>query len=553
MAARSDRSRSPGRFASDVADDDLDFGSEEFNIQEADECKEVCSALPWVPSGWSSFHASEIPHGPCTRADLHDWPEHQWRRLCNAFGEAAVKMSVQRILALGLFVTTHYSGMGTFEIMCGIIVAWLTRLGVHSSSVLERTFTMYAAADIDDLCVQVLGCHTGFCAPEHVFGDICHTLPVELVSKWLRKLEKYRRQVQSSTVSPSQRRQLIDRLGRAFVHKALAEMRAVNIPKNVRHFCHKHNRYCRHFPSKQPNGKLHVEAAGTTCVGFSPLGSNWRWLDDSCVAFLCWIALMWVGVPDIIVHECVPAFDPDILEMALNFQSDDDCKYDVRSICFSTRDQGVPIDRRRRYSVCTRIALIHINKYNLSYFSLVSFRRLEINGSIFFQAAADRLEQVKGETARARGLPAASGGHSWPWRALLTASENQMLQAICRNGVVDPEGEAFVTLSQNWFRQPASVGLCIPALTRNSKIYRMSPVARDERLAIADEYFGMQMMPMFLPEDHVSRTHFPEQSLHEAGAFKIGKARRLTGNGMNIEAVGSVFLFALATMVLQEP
>ena len=84
---------------------------------------------------------------------------------------------------------------------------------------------------------------------------------------------------------------------------------------------------------------------------------------------------MWVGVPDIIVHECVPAFDPDMLEIALNFQSDDDCKYDVRSICFSTRDQGVPIDRRRRYSVCTRIALINIKKYNLSYFSLFLFRR----------------------------------------------------------------------------------------------------------------------------------------------------------------------------------
>ena len=389
------------------------------------------------------------------------------------------------------------------------------------------------------------------CAPEHTFGDICHTLPVKLIQKWQGRLEKYRKQVQSNGGNPKERRQLIDRLGRAFVRQALVEMRAVKIPKNIRHWCHKHKRYCRHFPIREPGGKLHVEAAGTTCVGFSPLGSNWRWLDDSCVVFLCWIALMWVSTPDIIVNECVPSFDADVLDLALNFQSEEDCRYDVRSVCFSTRDQGVPIDRRRRYTICNRIVNIRINKYNLSYFSLVSFRRLEVNGSIFFQASEGRLEQVKESIAQARGLPAKDRGQPWSWRALLTASENQMLQAIRRNGVVDGVSDAFVTLSQNWYRQ-ATYQECVPALTRNSKIYRMSPVATDDRLAVADEYFGMQMMPMFLPEGHVSCSHFSPEVFERAGALELGKARRLTGNGMNIEAVGSVFLFAIATSTLPD-
>ena len=548
------RSRSPPRFASDVAEDDIDLAGEALDVEEFEEAEDfevACSTLPWVPSAWSNLHPCEIPEGPRSFVDLHDWPQHQWHRLGEVFGEAAVQTSVQRMLMIGFMVTTHYSGMGTFEITCGVLLAWLTHLGVHRSSELGDVFRMYSASDIDELCIHVLGSHRGMCAPEHIFGDICHALPRGLIKQWQVRLRKYRSRVQSHARDPAHRRELIDAYWRAFVRRALVEMRQVKIPKNVRHWCYKHNRHCRHFHTRELNCKLHVEAAGTTCVGFSPLGTNWRWLDDSCVAFLSWIALMWVSIPDIIIHECVPSFDADLLEFAFNFLSEEDCRYVVRSVCFSTRDQGVPIDRRRRYSLCNRIVRINISKYNLSYFSLVTFRRLEINGSIFFQATAGRLEQVKEEIAHARGLPAQSNGRPWPWRALLTASENQMLQSMHHNGVVDRTGEAFVTLSQNWHRQ-STYHDCVPALTRNSKIYRTSPVCKDDRPAIADEYFGMQMMPMFLPEDHVSRSHFSPEDFKRAGAFELGKARRLTGNGMNIEAVGSVLLCALALAELPD-
>ena len=150
MASRLERSRSPPRFASDVAEDDVDLAGEELDIDVAEELEEACSTLPWVPSVWSKLHSAEIPHGPCTFVDLHDWPKHQWHRLCEVFGEAAVRTSVQRLLLMGVIVTTHYSGMGTFEIMCGVMLAWLTHLGVyHRSSELGCAFRMYSASDID--------------------------------------------------------------------------------------------------------------------------------------------------------------------------------------------------------------------------------------------------------------------------------------------------------------------------------------------------------------------------------------------------------------------
>ena len=189
--------------------------------------------------------------------------------------------------------------------------------------------------------------------------------------------------MESRARNPKRRRVLVDKFGRAFVRKALLEMRAVKRPKNSKHLCYKHKRHCRRCPARVPNGKFHVEAAGTTCAGFSPLGSNWSWLNDSSVVFLCWISLMWLSTPDIIFHECVPSFDADVLEFALNFESEEDCRYEGRSICFSTRDQGLPVDRNRVYSICNRIMHISIHKYNLSYLSLVTFRRLEVNGSIF--------------------------------------------------------------------------------------------------------------------------------------------------------------------------
>ena len=126
---------------------------------------------------------------------------------------------------------------------------------------------------------------------------------------------------------------------------------------------------------------------------------------------------------------------------------------------------------------------------------------------------------MKEDIAQVRGLPANSDGRPWSWRALLTASENRMLQSLHRNDVVNRMGEAFVALLQNWHRQ-GSYHVCVPSLTQHSKHYRTSPVTKDDRPAIAEEYFCMQMMPMFLPEGHVSRSHFSPEAFERAGALE---------------------------------
>ena len=53
-----------------------------------------------------------------------------------------------------------------------------------------------------------------------------------------------------------------------------------------------------------------------------------------------------------IVHECVPGFDVNVIDAGLNSQG---LCYHVQSLVFSPEEEGVPIKRQRRYTLCLRV------------------------------------------------------------------------------------------------------------------------------------------------------------------------------------------------------
>eukprot|EP00959_Pyramimonas_sp_CCMP1952_P443098 9276329-Pyramimonas_sp.AAC.1 len=119
-----------------------------------------------------------------------------------------------------------------------------------------------------------------------------------------------------------------------------------------KHRCARHGGHCAHFPKLMPS-ELHVEIAGSTCVGFSAFGEQWAWLDPSSLVFCVWAWMLRHVRPHLVVRECVPGFPPEKLHMALNWGSCEQSPlYVVQSTTFNPTDLGMPVVRKRRYTLC---------------------------------------------------------------------------------------------------------------------------------------------------------------------------------------------------------
>ncbi len=92
-------------------------------------------------------------------------------------------------------------------------------------------------------------------------------------------------------------------------------------------------------------GDLLVEVGGSTCVGWSTMGSSWGWLDDAggpCLVYLFWVKNYG---PDYFVHECTSKFD---YAVACRILGDE---MHLAAMSLSPVDWGVPVERRRQYLV----------------------------------------------------------------------------------------------------------------------------------------------------------------------------------------------------------
>ena len=104
------------------------------------------------------------------------------------------------------------------------------------------------------------------------------------------------------------------------------------------------------------------------------------WLHNVSIAFYCCIYSAKQAEIDIIIHECVPNFDPSILEQCL-------CPdYTVSSLVWSAADEGLPIRRERRYSLCIRKSLGRsLLSFNHLIWSSLIFCNRVVTASIFFR------------------------------------------------------------------------------------------------------------------------------------------------------------------------
>lgn len=270
------------------------------------------------------------------------------------------------------------------------------------------------------------------------------------------------------------------------------------------------------------------------------------------MAFYCWLYSVLHYGPRILLHECVPGFEVRVLQECL------ESKYIVSSIVWSSLDEGLPIRRERRYTLCLRKDMLPVKlSFELPLWSKLAFCKLVSSGRIFLQADSSKVLDLNKQMATRRNLPPVrvrSNGEEgeWAWEVLMSVSERSVLlqlREIAKKAKVD-DGCWIVNLSQSLsFQRSPTQGLdVIPALLRSSKLFIDSFDRNQIRMIHPLECMAMQGLPVLLPRDHPLITVCDFERTLELSQVPLQQLKSLSGNGMNLSSVGKALFFALSVI-----
>ena len=188
-------------------------------------------------------------------------------------------------------------------------------------------------------------------------------------------------------------------------------------------FCHVHGEQCALTPraTKRWRSCLWLDAAGSTCVAWSRAGKGAGHCHESSAVMLTWLAHRKYMQPDLVVHECSPAFPASIFDQLLNDSTQtalkcpwardvaDGCpdKWERQSLVISPRDLGVPASRERLYSVIVWQPFLSLPENLCSNFLDWHGRACIVDATVYFDVPLAALE-LDGRTAGDFGV--LSGG-----------------------------------------------------------------------------------------------------------------------------------------------
>ena len=531
-----------------------------------------------------------VPLGPASFEELFAWPERFMQKVVR--NEQGSWMLRNLRTCTGIVLTTSFSGIGSAEVAASMVANHLCKMGIWHGDALQ----VYSACEIDVSCQGVLLSHAAPCRPKHVFTDIQHILPHGLEQE-LRELSgSLRKQLSEMQFSGSQQRQeAVKTLAEHFHCRAVLALQDVVVQSQA--YCAIHRRPCPCVPKAPiPGTYLRVEVAGSPCVAFckGAYGSQEGFLHETAVCFTAWTAKVRHDLPHIVLHECVPGFQAEILIRYLNAGCPPEKPfYVMQSVVWNVLDEGFPVSRERRYTVCVRA------EHAPPLFSLednwhdVMSATCCLTADVFLRASQTDMDLLREEWACSRNLPAKrrnSKGQlaNWAWQALMLPSSRDLLRVLqLQAEEMQPEWERefkhfqendlhstrvvmpdrkpvfrwLANLSQSLAFQPRLVPMRsshMPALLRSSRFFVSSNVPEFSRPVHPMEVFSMQGLPVYLPEN--SPVMIPwcnmEDVLRRAMAqcgVRLKDLDSMAVNGMNVSAIGQLLLFALCVHMWDPP
>ena len=524
--------------------------------------------------------AGEIKPGPTSFRGLSEWPKQVCEDLEASSPQLLHVLRSKLCSNKDVWLTTHYSGMGCAELALLMLQSQLTDRDGHAGKVL-----LYSACDINPLARQMLMERPKALAPAHVFGDITSRVPMEALAK-LKEIEATALDLAAASGS---RWQCVDEEGKEELkqHKTTLGQRMVRDMCSVlsqcqfvqKDFCFACGKMCPLLPDRGGEDVEHMEVAGTTCVAWSSMRSGstctGQWLHKSTLPCLVWMFWLRHSKPTWYVHECTSRFDARELCEFLEAQ------YMSFSLRFSPKMFGVPADRHRCYTVgfntqtcqLTQMAkerleeacadwldegqpleglsLSNLSNGLLRCFQGIFERRVAVGCEVFLQAPAELLNAFLEKHAPA-GHATATGARK-DLLLCLSGAEFQRLvgfQKIFRENFHGTFNEALgssgvVNLQQTIAFQSRVTNI-VPALLTKSVLCVLTQKEQGvepARVGLPIEHFGMLGFPIF--EVGSFSAFFPWKLSWLVEHLTSSEIREMTGNGMHLQAIGSVLALIL--------
>ncbi|CAE7589544.1 unnamed protein product [Symbiodinium sp. CCMP2592] len=537
-----------------------------------------------------AFESGRKP-GPRSFQGLAEWPKQVYEDIETASPDLLEVLRSNLCSNKDVWLTTHYSGMGCAELALLMLKAQLPeRDAGHAGKVM-----LYSACDNDPLARKMLMERSKALAPRHVFGDITSRVPLEALAK-LREIEA---SALDRAAESGSRWKCTDTEGKETLKQHKLEL-GENMVRDMccilsqcklmqKDFCFACNKMCPLLPDMagENANAVHGEIAGTTCVAWSSMRSGasttGQWLHKSTLPCLVWMFWLRQSKPTWYVHECTSRFDAQELCEFLEAQ------YMSFSLRFSPKMFGVPADRQRCYTVGFNTQTHQLTQLGREMLEQacadsldegqqlegLSFRNLSKGMSECFREIFERQVAVGCEVflqAPAEMIAAFHEKHAPPGSATCTGSRKDLL--LCLSGAEfqrllsfkkvfhdnfhgtfdEALGASGAVNLQQTIAFQARVTNIVPALLTQSVLCVLTKKGQDAepvRVVLPMEHFGMLGFPIF--GAGCFSELFPwEFSWLEAHLTSVD-IRRMTGNGMHLQSVGSILGLLLSLFEPKSP
>ena len=482
---------------------------------------------------------NDLPPGPDSYTASFDWASNFLKVLAASSNIDAGDFAsgFQARAPKKVVLTTTYSGMGCAEASCKFIVAALQQVfGV------DVPIEFHSAMDNSGLCRKVLASMEF--GPAHIFGDI-YELITPQVKQELFRLQKVhiRRFLRArKAAQEGSKTALVHQHGQAFMRAACNALSRVVFRRDKKAWCYNCEGNCTISPGgAQPEtGVLFIEVGGHTCTPWSLAGNRMSWLSSDAIPGLIW--LHWIKTRNVhhFIDECSPNFDTDAIVEILK-------AYKVYPLVFSPCDLGLPSSRRRKYTHCIHGSLgLPLRQWDLANLRGLAFRQLNTHATMYFCAPEEELRDHCNTMARKRGL---QRRYRWRYNTVMSVADrirrDGYIQRATENGLLkkgtqEPHDGTDVIInvmqssSHHRLLKPYA-----PALMRKSQLYSL----KLKRGMLPLETLCVQGFPLWVGDEGVEALSC--LSIDFLKTLKASELRSLTGNSMQLAAVGTAILFAL--------
>ena len=469
---------------------------------------------------------------------LSDWPDDIPRLQDALLAKHQLFSQLSGYMQRKIWVTSAYSGLGTFEhVFSRIASQQLGGIGMESHF---GPFRFWSAFENDARCQEML--MASKVKPMHLFRDITEQMNDEVVQKLEFIVGEMRKRAgDMKACGGTHVKAQLEALSKRCMERLFMEVKRACERGRTKEkgWCLMCQQECPFLP-RMSDGDIRFEVGGNPCVAFSPQGSKDRWIHSTAVAAAIWFVRTAETRADWMLQECSHLFSS---------QDTYDCAFPrkqgwCRSVLqLSPVDVGAPFRRPRSFSWTVGPRFELLMQFTRDTFLSVCGGHVLASGHDFFISSEDDVVAELKHLASERHIEVQ--GHTSPelGRACLPSGPRQRLQEYedllrtARDKGRDiPDPILDLSQSSSW---GGSWSALMPSVLCGSLVWS----CQHERELLMRELFMALGWPA-PARRQMEHEEFPWAVEHLETCSR-GKLAKMLGNSIHCKVLGMLTVFAL--------